>query len=73
MTLQNLDLTEKECQLAVANKTVSWVQANPNDMSIIFLTSKGDKGYIVTTKGGPVKRYKNNFDRELVIAKIKGC
>lgn len=66
------DLTEQECKHAVASGKVIWVQANPNDMSIIFFTSTSDKGYVVTKKGGAVKRYKSNFDRELVITKIKG-
>lgn len=66
------DLTEKECKAAFAAKKVLWVQANPNDMSIIFLTDTSDKGYVVSKKGGAVKRYKNNIDRDLAISIIKG-
>ena len=57
---------------AFANGSVVYVQANPNDMSIIFFTNTSDKGYVITKKGGAVKRYKSTFDRELVISKIKG-
>ena len=69
----SVDLTENECKKAFDNGSVVWVQANPNDMSIIFFTKTSDKGYVLTKKGGAVKRYKSNFDRELVITKIKGC
>lgn len=64
------DLTEAACRKAYAAGEVVWVQANPNDMSVIFFTNKSDKGFIVNGRGA-VKRYKSNFDRELVISKIK--
>lgn len=64
------DLTEAACRKAFASGSVVWVQANPNDMSIIFFTDKSDKGFIVNGSGA-VKRYKSNFDRELAITKIK--
>lgn len=67
----NHDLTEIECKKAVATGKVIWVQRNPNDMGIFFFTSTSDKGFIVNKNGG-MKRYKNNFDRDLVITIIKG-
>lgn len=68
----NIDLSENECRKAFSNGSVVYVQANPNDMSIIFFTNKSDKGYVLTKKDGAVKRYKSNFDRDLAISKIKG-
>lgn len=64
------DLTEHACKKAFGEGKVVWVQPNPNDMSIIFFTNKSDKGFIVDGRGS-VKRYKTNFDRALVISKIK--
>ncbi len=70
--MNDFDLTEKECKAAFAAKKVIWVQANPNDMSIIFFTNTSDKGYVVRKKGGAVKRYKDRMDRDIAISIIKG-
>ncbi|MBU0801297.1 MAG: hypothetical protein KKA05_09875 [Alphaproteobacteria bacterium] len=70
--IDDIDLSENECRKAFANGSVVYVQANPNDMSIIFFTNKSDKGFVLTKKGGAVKRYKSHFDRDMVISKIKG-
>lgn len=72
MTPKDNDLTEKECKQAFSSGKVLLVQANPNDMSIEFITHTSDRGLIVRKQGGAVKRYKNNFDRDLAIAIIKG-
>jgi len=69
---QNCDMTAKECKKAWAAREVILVQANPNDMSIFFLTKRGDLGFIVTRPGGPLRRYKSHDDRAFVILKIKG-
>lgn len=69
---QTVDLTENECKKAFANGSVVYVQAHPHDMSIIFFTNTSDKGYVITKKGGAVKRFKSNFDRDMVISIIKG-
>lgn len=68
---KNHDLTEIECKQAFAKGEVIWVQANPNDMGVFFFTNTSDKGFVVR-KGGAMKRYKSNFDRDLVITIIKG-
>lgn len=70
--IQTVDLTENECKKAFANGRVVYVQANPHDMSIIFFNNTSDKGFVITKKGGAIKRFKSNFDRDLVISKIKG-
>lgn len=72
MTPIDNDLTEKECKKAFASGKVLLVQANPNDMSIEFITNKSDRGLVVKKQGGAVKRYKNDFDRDLAISIIKG-
>ncbi len=68
----NFDLTMRECRRAFSRGEIAIVQAHPHQLAIMFLTNKGDKGLIVTSGAGRLKRFKNLIDLHHAICWIKG-